>query len=374
MSTLRRRRGIDIWPAFVDAMASLLMVVVFVLLVAVVGQQFLTGAILGRDQALARLNTRVDELADLLALSEAEGRQLHDELRLRTASLEEARELTADQRERLEKQSRTLTEQDTIIDRQTATLATLESEIAALAALKERLERDISDIVVERDDIRARLDQQQSLNVTAQAQIEFLNRQLAEVRKQLSSLAGALDAATAEVAQKQERIDELGARLNLALASEAARLQRYRSEFFGRLREALADVPGVAIEGDRFVLPSGLLFASASDELGPGGRRQIAELAATLEALRQRIPPDLDWVLRIDGHTDRRPISTARFPSNWELSSARAISIVRELIRLGVPPRRLAATGFADNHPIVDGDEPAELARNRRIEIKLTSR
>ncbi|MEX2482837.1 MAG: peptidoglycan -binding protein [Gammaproteobacteria bacterium] len=374
MSTLRRRRGIDIWPAFVDAMASLLMVVVFVLLVAVVGQQFLTGAILGRDQALARLNTRVDELADLLALSEAEGRQLQDELRLRTASLEAARKQTAEQRGQLDQQHSALVEQETIIDRQTQRLGTLESEIAALAALKERLERDIGDIVAERDDIRARLDQQQNLNVTAQAQIEFLNRQLAEVRKQLSSLAVALDAAAAEVAQKQERIDELGARLNLALASEAARLQRYRSEFFGRLREALADVPGIAIEGDRFVLPSGLLFASASDELGPGGRRQIAELAATLEALRERIPPDLDWVLRIDGHTDRRPISTARFPSNWELSSARAISIVRELIRLGVPPQRLAATGFADNHPIVAGDEPADLARNRRIEIKLTSR
>ncbi len=154
----------------------------------------------------------------------------------------------------------------------------------------------------------------------------------------------------------------------------AQQLKRYRSAFFGRLREALADYPGIRIVGDRFVLPSGLLFASGSDELGDDGRKQVARLAASLKDLAARIPSDLDWVLRIDGHTDARAIHSERFPSNWDLSAARAIRIVRALAAHGIPERRLAATGFAEHHPIDTQETPEAYARNRRIEIKLTSR
>jgi len=381
VSLARRRRPLDVWPAFVDAVASLLMVVIFVLLVAAVGQQFLTGAILGRDQALARLNARVSELADMLAMQRAESARVSELLAVRTASLAAAEDARVAQQTRLDEQATQLEERAGIIDTQSreleqaaARLAALENDVAALEALKARLASDLEEAAAARDDLGARLSEQNELNVAAQAQIELLNQQLAELRSQLASLTETLEASEAEIARKNLRISELGEKLNVALAAKAAQLQRYRSDFFGRLREALADVPGIRVVGDRFVLPAELLFASGTDELGPAGRRQVAHVAETLARLMTQIPPDIDWILRVDGHTDRRPINTERFPSNWELSAARAIAIVRELMRFGIPPERLAATGFGAEHPIDTGDDPASLARNRRIEFKLTSR
>ncbi|MCB1746030.1 MAG: peptidoglycan -binding protein [Gammaproteobacteria bacterium] len=377
----RRRRPLDIWPAFVDAIASLLMVVVFVLLVAVVGQQFLTDALLGRDRSLARLNARVDQLADLLSMQQAESARLDQELALRSASLASseqalaaARDLNADQAAQLERRARTIDEQNEALAGQRAELATLEHDIAALQSLKDRINDELEATLAERDDIRARLAEENELNVAAQAEVENLNRQLEEVRRQLASLAETLEVAEQDAAAKDLRIAELGQKLNLALANKASELARYRSDFFGRLREALAGTDGVEVVGDRFVLPAGVLFPSGTDELGPAGRRQVARVAETLTGLMTQIPADIDWILRVDGHTDRRPINTERFPSNWELSTARAIAIVHELVRFGIPPTRLAATGFGPYHPIDNGDSPAALARNRRIEFKLTSR
>lgn len=379
MSILRRRRPLDIWPAFVDAIASLLMIVIFVVLIAAVGQLFLSGAILGRDDALARLNERVSDLADLLSMQQAETSRLNELVALRTASLEAAEtradegdETIAAQADVLEQRAGIIAEQQAALADGARRLAALENDVAALEALRTRLESELESTLAERADVRAKLAEEAELNVARLAQIEHLNRQLAEVRKQLAALAHALEVAEADAALKQTQIADLGERLNLALASKAAELQRYRSEFFGRLRDALADYPGIEIVGDRFVLPSGVLFASGEATLGADGRRQVRRLAETIRDLTARIPPDLDWVLRIDGHTDRRPIATERFPSNWELSAARAISIVRELTRAGVPAARLAATGFAEHHPIDTGETPAALARNRRIEIKLT--
>lgn len=379
MSILRRRRPLDIWPAFVDAIASLLMIVIFVVLLAAVGQLFLSGAILGRDDALDRLNRRVSDLADLLSMQREETTRLSTLVELRTASLETAEaELAAgeatiaEQAEVLAERADVITDQQARLAAGAARLAALEDEVAALEALRDRIRSELEATLTERTDISAKLARESELNIAKQAQIERLNRQLEEVRKQLAGLAHALEVAEADAAMKQTQIADLGQRLNLALASKAAELQRYRSEFFGRLRDALADYPGIEIVGDRFVLPSGVLFASGEAALGPDGRRQVRRLAQTIKDVTGRIPDDLDWVLRIDGHTDRRPIATDRFPSNWELSAARAISIVRELRRAGVPPERLAATGFAEHQPIDPGDSEAALARNRRIEIKLT--
>lgn len=379
MSILRRRRPLDIWPAFVDAIASLLMIVIFVVLLAAVGQLFLSGAILGRDDALDRLNRRVSDLADLLSMQREETTRLSALVELRTANLETAEEALAAGEATIAEQAEVLAERAGVIAEQQARLAAgaerlaaLDGEVAALEALRDRIRSELEATLAERTDISAKLARESELNVAKQAQIERLNRQLEEVRRQLAALAHALEVAEADAAIKQTQIADLGQRLNLALASKAAELQRYRSEFFGRLRDALADYPGIEIVGDRFVLPSGVLFASGEAALGPDGRRQVRRLAETIKDVTGRIPDDLDWVLRIDGHTDRRPIATERFPSNWELSAARAISIVRELRRAGVPPERLAATGFAEHQPIDPGDSEAALARNRRIEIKLT--
>ena len=381
MTVIRKRRPLEIWPAFVDATASLLLVVVFVLLIAAVGQLYLTNALFGRDEALMKLNARVVELADMLSMQKSESAELSELLNLRTASLARAEETIREQhdvlagtREKLATREATLAEQERELAARNRTLARIETEVAALRALRDRLQADVEAVIGERDDVRARLEAEIGINVAARAQLELLNQQLAQLGQQLSSLNHALEVAAAEIELKGASIEDLGQRLNVALANKAQQLQRYRSEFFGRLRDALAEHPEVRVEGDRFVLPSSLLFETASDELGVAGVGQVAQLANTLNTLAGMIPDDVDWIVRIDGHTDRRSIASERFPSNWELSAARAIAIVRALIRYGVPERRLAATGFGEFHPIDAGQSEMAYARNRRIEIKLTSR
>jgi chemotaxis protein MotB len=169
-------------------------------------------------------------------------------------------------------------------------------------------------------------------------------------------------------------IAALGQRLNAALASRVQELARYRSEFFGRLREALGDQPDIRIVGDRFVFQSEVLFETGSAELEAEGQAQLRRVADVLKDVARRIPPDIDWILQVEGHSDRIPIATPLYPSNWELSSARAMSVVRLLIEQGIPAAKLSAAGFGEFHPIGAGNDAAALRRNRRIEIKLTQR
>ncbi len=381
MTALRRRRPLDIWPAFVDATASLLMVVVFALLLAIMGHFVLSTALTGRDKALAELGNRINKLAEVLSLEQAESARLQQLLSVRTASLEQAKQDIARQGRNIEQQRQQLSEsrqllqsQETTIAEQLELIAALQLDIDALTALRDRIERELEQQIAAHDDIKQRLQEESDLNLRNVAQIELLNRQLEELRQQLSALASALEVADKEIAEKQTIIEDLGERLNIALANKAQILQKYRSEFFGRLRDALSQYPDIRIEGDRFVLPSGLLFESGSDQLGSEGREQVRRLAATLKDIAQIIPEDIDWILRIDGHTDKRPINSERFRSNWELSSARAISMVKEMISNGIPAKRMAATGFAEHYPAAQGDSAEAYAKNRRIELKLTSR
>ena len=212
------------------------------------------------------------------------------------------------------------------------------------------------------------------MSAAAIAQVELLNRQLAAVREQLEQLNAALDAAKLAAKDKDLKIEELGRELNLALAARVTELARYRSEFFGRLQAVLGERKDVQIVGDRFVFSSEVLFPTASDEVSADGMIQLTRLAETLKTLAAEIPDDLPWVLQVDGHTDRRPISNARFPSNWELSTARALAIVKFLRTQGIPPQRLAATGYGEFHALDARNTEEAYARNRRIELKLTSR
>ncbi len=218
------------------------------------------------------------------------------------------------------------------------------------------------------------LEKERNVSTSAKRQVELLNQQLEALRQQLSRLEAALNVAETKDAENQVVIADLGKRLNLALASKVEELSRYRSEFFGRLRVVLAGQQGIRIVGDRFVFQSEVLFASGSADIEVGGRGQLAALASTLLEISGRIPPELNWVLRIDGHTDDRPIQTPLFPSNWELSSARAISVVKFLVEHGVPPDRLVAAGFGEFHPFDTRNDEIALRRNRRIELKLTQR
>ena len=206
------------------------------------------------------------------------------------------------------------------------------------------------------------------------AEISMLSDQVAALRADLKEFKEALAAAQIRSSDQEQNIDELGRGLNAALAARVRELAKYRSEFFGRLRDVLGDRTDVRVVGDRFVLQSELLFASGSARIGRSGKRELGALAAAIKQLAALIPSDVDWILRIDGHTDRVPIVTDHFTSNWELSTARAVSVVEFLVSQGISPRRLAATGFGEFQPIDDRRDEIAYRRNRRIEFKLTQR
>jgi chemotaxis protein MotB len=243
------------------------------------------------------------------------------------------------------------------------------------------LESRLADETAARQTIQASLEQSRTRNraiddelIAAGARMAAVTRQLAALRAQIAELSGLLDASEGDNQEQQEVIADLGRRLNLALATKVRELAKYRSEFFGRLREVLGERSDVRIVGDRFVFQSEVLFRTGEAELEEPGREQLRRLAESLQQIADTIPSDIDWVLRIDGHTDERPIQTPRFPSNWELSTARAISVVRFLIEQGVPAKRVMAAGFAHFRPLVPGRDEAAFQRNRRIEFRLTQK
>ncbi|MBB5207965.1 peptidoglycan -binding protein [Chiayiivirga flava] len=373
-SLARRRRAVDFWPGFVDALSSLLMVLVFLLLIFTVGQFVLSDALSGRDKALAELNAELAQLAKSLSMEEAAKAQALQRIEDISASLATAAGERDALRLNLDQTGAALTQATAQLEGSEAEVARLTADINALAELRRQLESEIASRLAELDENREKLAVQTDLSAKSAAQVELLNRQMAALRQQLDEISASLELANAQSKAKDVRIADLGKELNLALANKVNELQRYRSDFFGKLRAVLGDRADIQIVGDRFVVPSELLFASGTDELTPAAYAQLDKLAATLSEVTSEIPSELDWVLRIDGHTDRRPISTPRFPSNWELSTARAIAIVKYLVVRGIPANRLAANGFGEFRPLDTGDSEAAYAINRRIEIQLTNR
>lgn len=377
----RRRRSPDFWPGFVDALAALLMVMVFVILIFVIGQFVLSDAVSGRDRALARLNAELAALAQTLSLETSARASAERQIGELSASLADSRdELTATQADRkrlsasLEDTQQALSAAEEAVLEQREEAARLAADIAALERLKAELEGEVAQLAGALDVSEQTVKDQSEFSERAIAQIELLNRQIAAVRTQLEELNKALAVAETAIAARDLKIEELGQELNLALAARVQELSRFRSDFFGRLRAVLGERQDVQVVGDRFVFSSEVLFPSASDEVSEEGLRQLLRLAETLKTISSDIPDDLQWVLQVDGHTDRRPIATARFPSNWELSTARALAIVKFLRDQGVPAQRLAATGYGEYHPLDARDTAEAYARNRRIELKITSR
>jgi chemotaxis protein MotB len=384
----RRRRSLDFWPGFVDALAALLMVMVFVILIFVIGQFVLSDAVSGRDRALERLNAELAVLAQTLSLESAARLRAETQIGELSATLTGEREAKAALAESLDETRGQLAHARSALEQSAEAFAASQAElaeqrdealrlvanIASLQRLKAELEAEVASLVSDLDTSERTLKDQVEVSERALAQIELLNRQIAAVRTQLEELNKALAAAETTIAARDLKIDELGRELNLALAARVQELTRFRSEFFGRLRAVLGDRQDVQIVGDRFVFSSEVLFPTASDEVSEEGLKQLLRLAETLKTISREIPEDLPWVLQVDGHTDRRPIATARFPSNWELSTARALAIVKFLRDQGVPAQRLAATGYGEYHPLDARDTAEAFARNRRIELKLTSR
>jgi chemotaxis protein MotB len=331
----RRPSGVDYWPGFVDALSTLLLVVTFLMVLFMVAQYFVAQEAAGKDTALARLQKQIAQMADLLSLERSQ----------KKTALEES--------------------------------SSLKATLAASEAEKKRLNGLLTSGTSTEARITAatkELDDQKGLTAQALAQVELLNQQILALRKQLAALENSLGDTDKRDKQAQSQIADLGQRLNVALAKRVQELSQYRSSFFGELKRSLGERDDIQVVGDRFVFQSEIFFDSGSADLAPQGYAELDKLAAALRDLETRIPKDLNWVLRIDGHTDIRPISTANFRSNWELSSSRAISVVKFLISKGVPPGRLVAAGFGEYQPLSSGGSEGDLRRNRRIELKLTER
>ncbi len=482
----RQHSGADIWPGFVDALAALLIIVIFLLMVFTLAQYFLSEILSGRDRALDRLNREIAQLAEMLSLEEAEKAELEStlsQLQVQLGTLSAERDRLSSQlaallpeRDRLSDEVAALTaERDALkvtseksaaaledayrtigadrekIELQLRSIVSLERDIAALRELRDTLEKRVAELddtlraqsqevtalkgaleertreagalkgsleertreagalrdrskelvaelasaeertrlaqrEIDARDVRLRdlgarvtqteeaLGAEQAVSRGAQEQVRLLNLQIAALRQQLARIEAALETSEREAEAKGIQIVNLSQRLNAALVSKVQELASFRSEFFGRLKQALGDRRDVRIVGDRFVFQSEVLFPSGQATLQPGGRDQIDKLARTITEISANIPTDINWVLRVDGHTDRIPISTPAYPSNWELSTGRAVAVVKYLIDQGVPATRLAATGFGEFQPIDAGNTVAAFRRNRRIEFKLTQR
>lgn len=342
----RVRRNIDIWPGFVDALATLVMVIVFVLMVFVLAQYFLSQALSGRQKALDRLGLEMAALSESLNMQKAANAALQAELISSKA-----------EKARVE-----------------AWASGLGQDVTALMALKDELEARIKEMDRQVGAKDGELVAERKLSEEARAQAALLSRQMAAMKEELSRISAALEASETRDKEQKAQIADLGKRLNVALAGKVEELQKYRSEFFGRLRKVLGDHPGIRIEGDRFVFQSELLFDSGSAELGVEGITQVRNIAATLKDITKTMPKGVNWVLRVDGHTDKRPITSPRYPSNWELSTARATTVLRTLAANGVPKDRLAAAGFGEFQPLDSGETETAFARNRRIEIRFDQR
>ncbi len=305
----------------------------------VLAQFLLSQEITGKDQVLNRLNSQIDELTSLLALEQANKQDLQDSI----ANLEASLSSSEAEQSRL---------QDLLATNNTG---------------------DDSEVRV--GELTTQIDEEKQISQRALSQVELLNQQISALRRQIAALEDALDASENRDRESQTQIADLGKRLNVALAQRVQQLNRYRSDFFGRLREILGGRSDIRIVGDRFVFPSEVLFSSGQADMSEGGKTEMLKVATALIQIGSEIPDDINWVLRIDGHTDNIPLSgNGRLRDNWELSSSRATSVVRFLIEEGIPANRLLAAGFGEYQPLEDADTDEARAKNRRIELKLTER
>ncbi|WP_324131841.1 peptidoglycan -binding protein [Bosea sp. (in: a-proteobacteria)] len=336
LSRSHRRDEVNFWPGFVDALSTMLIGIVFLLSVFVLGQFFLSQELTGKDTALDRLNRQISELTDLLALERSSNRQAQENLQLLQSSL------TREQSER--------------------------------GRIQDLLAAQPGNQAAQLGEAQKALEAEKQLSARAQATVDLVNQQIQAMRRQLAALEEALGASEAKDKEAQARISELGSRLNVALAQRVQELARYRSDFFGRLRQVLGTRPDIRVVGDRFVFQSEVFFDAGQAMLKPEGRGELDKLGAIIADLGREMPPDLPWILRVDGHTDNRPIRSPQFPSNWHLSAARAIAVVEYLVTKGISADRIAATGFGEFQPLDVANTDDAWRRNRRIEFKITER
>ena len=331
-----KRRDFDVWPGYVDALSSMLMMIALVLMVMVAAQFYLGNALNTKDMALDELAVRLRALTDSLSLEQNTSKSL----KAKNAELEAN------------------------YQRGLADLNILRTTVSE----KERLAAAFQ---VERDTANTELTKSKAQTDSLNLQLAALAQQIQDLNKKLELLTADLSSAKSTLLDKDKKITDLDQKLKKAMLKKVEELADYRSEFFGKLKKALGNRPEIRVVGDRFVFQSEVLFPSASAQLEEGGKQQLQKMAETLKEVANTIPKEVNWILTVVGHTDRRPISTSQFPSNWELSTARALSVVKFLQEAGIPASRLAATGYGEHQPIENGSTEEAFAKNRRIELKF---
>ena len=351
--TRRSESGMNYWPGFVDALSTLILSIIFILTVFVVVQFYLQQEIAGKDAALGQLNLQIAQLTDLLSMEKTTKTNLENQLAQLRASLASAE----GERDRLKG----------VADAAGAALSAAEGKAASAGAALTAAQGKTSEL-------SGQVESEKKISAGALSQVEILNQQILALRRQLAAIEASLDISEKKDKESQAKIADLGQRLNLAMAQKVQELTKYRSDFFGRLREILGNRPDIRIVGDRFVLQSELFFDTGKADIKPEALSELDKVAGALVELEKQIPTDIAWVLRVDGHTDVRPITGGVFKSNWNLSAARAIAVVQYLVGKGVSPQRLVAAGFGEFQPIDTAKTDDAYQRNRRIEFKLTER
>lgn len=334
-----KRRTYDVWPGYVDALSSMLMMIALVLLVMVAAQFYLGNAINSKDIALGNLAQKLKQLSASLSFEKQT-----------VADLQKKKTLLESEREKAQ------------------------SAIVALRGNLREREMLMRSVEGERDLLKGRVVSAESEAISFREQLATLTQQIEQLNTQLAVLTADLSSAKSTLLTKDRKIVDLDRKLKEAMVYKVAELSEYRSEFFGRLKKALGSRPEVRIVGDRFVFQSEVLFPTASAELGEGGKLELSKIVAGIQDMSKSIPKDINWIVTVIGHTDKLPINTSVYPSNWELSTARAHSVVRYLIEAGIPAHRLAVAGYGEHQPIENGYTEEALAKNRRIELKFNQK
>lgn len=417
------QESVSIWPGYVDVLSALIMIIIFVLLIFTLSQFILSHILTNQSSELESLHSQIAEISELLGLEKKKNAEMNTQLAALSTEIDSLTTDKVDMQKEINYLNEKRVEDFQAMEFQLKTIASLQQDISALREVRQRLEEEISAAAaalsreqeltaslrdrsksleaqlaseqertvlaqsdIEQRDIRIQalsaligeqqqaLEDQRTLTADARAEVALLKQKINQLREQLGEIAEALRLSELDREGQKEEIDDLGRRLNIELARKVNDLERYRSEFFGRLRDILGDNPMIRVEGDRFLLQAELLFPSGNSDLSAQGKQELDGLAEVLNEIIPSIPADLQWILRVDGHTDRVPMNSVRYSSNWELSTARAVSVVRYLAGQGIPEDRMAAAGFSKFHPIDQADTVEAYRKNRRIEIKLTSR
>jgi chemotaxis protein MotB len=379
----RRRRngdnGLEAWPVYVDALSTLLMVTIFVLLVFVLAEAFLSSALTGSNNTIDLLKQQIAQLTQSLSMETSKDATLSQELATLNAQLAQAQAANNTLTQQLEGDTQAMATMQESQKGLQAQLSDAQAQAAAAAGRISALQAQMLEVAgspnaaAQLSDTQAKLQAAQKLSAQDEAQIALLNQQLAALRAQLAALQQALDAAKEADAKDQVQIVDLGKQLNEALARKVEELQQYQSVFFRTLSESLKGEKNIKVVGDRFVFESDVLFPVDEATITPDGKVAISQLADAVKQIAAKIPPDVNWVLSVDGYADAQPIKSGPYKSNFDLSSARALAVLDLLIADGVPPNRLVTSGMGSNNPIATGNTPADYAQNRRIEFRLTT-